>query len=160
MKRNIAFLLTAAILLPLLAGLTGCSGDKTGKSSIYKLSPENSTVNTDMGISVSLGNYVLDKETELVITQRPTEEDAEAGYKIEAYDFTLGEMTDLDDFITIRIPYDDTYREAGQDASLCVGAKYSMKLPAAGKTFFLKWIRTAKSLLSIPTTFRYLAHFT
>lgn len=147
MKKKIAFLLTVAILLPLLAGLTGCSGEKTGKTSGYKLSPENTSVNTDMGISVSLGDYVLEEETELVITQRPTEEDAEAGYKIEAYDFTLGEITDLDDFITIRIPYHDTYCEAGQDASRCVGAKYLSEATGSWEDVLFEVDKDSKELI-------------
>ncbi|MGI6150546.1 MAG: hypothetical protein ACOYIR_01135 [Christensenellales bacterium] len=51
-------------------------------------------------------------------------ENKEEGYKIEAYDFKLGEMTEFSDFITLRIPYDTSYCEEGQDPAKCVGAKY------------------------------------
>ncbi len=96
----------------------------TATSPQSTLSPENTSVTTDSGITVSLGDYVLEEETELVVTPQQTEENVETGYKIEPYDINLGNMTELDDFITIRIPYDDSYCEAGQDASRCVGAKY------------------------------------
>ena len=58
---------------------------------------------------------IPDGETELTITKQPVEENQEEGYKIEAYDISLGEMHELDDFITIRIPYDTGFCEKGQD---------------------------------------------
>jgi len=67
---------------------------------------------------------VLGREEELTVTKQPLEENKEEGYKIEAYDFRLGEMTELSDFITLRIPYDTAYCEDGQDPAKCVGAKY------------------------------------
>lgn len=73
---------------------------------------------------MEVGDYVLDGETELTVTKQPVEENKEEGYKIEAYDFTLGELHELGDYITIRIPYSTNYCEEGQDPARCVGAKY------------------------------------
>ena len=123
MKRKIISVLLAAAMLSSL--LAGCGGpDGGGKSEALTLSPEMTSVTTSDGITVVVGDYVLDGETELTVTKQPAEENKEEGYKIEAYDFTLGELHELDDFITIRIPYDTTYCDEGQDPARCVGAKY------------------------------------
>lgn len=123
MKRKIISVLLAAAMLSSL--LAGCGGpDGGGKSEALTLSPETTSVTTSDGITVVVGDYVLDGETELTVTKQPAEENKEEGYKIEAYDFTLGELHELDDFITIRIPYDTTYCDEGQDPARCVGAKY------------------------------------
>lgn len=116
MKKSISFLICIAILLPLCA----CSG---GKKS-YELSPEKTSVTTDNGISVELGDYVLDSAEKLTIETRPVEENRDEGYQIESYDFSLGELTELDDYIIIRIPYDTGYVDEGSDPAKCVGAKY------------------------------------
>ena len=122
MKRKIISVLLAAAMLSSL--LAGCGGTGGGKSEALTLSPEMTSVTTSDGITVVVGDYVLDGETELTVTKQPAEENKEEGYKIEAYDFTLGELHELDDFITIRIPYDTTYCDEGQDPARCVGAKY------------------------------------
>lgn len=146
MRRLLSGLLVAVMVLPLTVGLSGCGSEgKTGNPSHYMLSPENTSVSTDTGITVSLGDYVLEEETELVVTPRPAEEDAEAGYKIESYDFTLGDMTALDDFITIRIPYDDTYWRPDKTQVAVSVQNTLMKLPTGGKTYCLRWIGTEKS---------------
>jgi hypothetical protein len=75
MRRLLSGLLVAVMVLPLTAGLSGCSSEgKAGNSSHYMLSPENTSVSTDTGITVSLGDYVLEEETGLVVTPRPAEE--------------------------------------------------------------------------------------
>ena len=120
MKKILSILLAMAVLL---SSLTGCGGGG-GKSYAATLSPETTGTKLENGVSVELGGYVLDREEELTVTKEPVEENKEEGYKIEAYDFRLGEMTELSDFITLRIPYDTAYCEDGQDPAKCVGAKY------------------------------------
>ncbi|MGI5984229.1 MAG: hypothetical protein ACOX7O_00080 [Oscillospiraceae bacterium] len=120
MKKILSILLAMALLL---SSLTGCGGGG-GKSYAATLSPETTGTKLENGVSVELGGYVLDREEELTVTKEPVEENKEEGYKIEAYDFRLGEMTELSDFITLRIPYDTAYCEDGQDPAKCVGAKY------------------------------------
>ncbi len=118
MKTKVIALLLAIVLV--LSLLSGCGG----KSQTLTLSPETTAVTTSDGITVDVGSYVLDGEAELTVTKQPVEEHKEEGYKIEAYDISLGEMHELDDFITIRIPYDTGFCEKGQDPARCVGAKY------------------------------------
>lgn len=113
MKKIVSILLVAVLLL---GSLAGCGG---GKSDAATLSPEATGVALSNGVSVELGG-----ETELTVAKQPVEENKDEGYKIEAYDFKLGDMTELSDFITLRIPYDTAYCEDGQDPAKCVGAKY------------------------------------
>ena len=120
MKKIVSILLVAAMLL---TGLAGCGGGGS-KSDAATLSPESTGIKLENGISVELGNYVLDGEVEFTVAKLPVEENKNEGYKIEAYDFKLGDMTELSDFITLRIPYDTVYCEDGQDPAKCVGAKY------------------------------------
>ena len=120
MKKTLSILLAAALLL---SSLTGCGGGG-GKSYAATLSPETTGTKLENGVSVELGDYVLDGEAELTVAKLPVEENKDEGYKIEAYDFKLGEMSELSDFITLRIPYDTAYCEDGQDPAKCVGAKY------------------------------------
>lgn len=88
------------------------------------LSPENTSATLGDGITVDVGDFVLDGEENLTVEKQEVEENQDEGYKIEAYDFSIGDMKELDDFITIRIPYDTSFCEAGQDPARCVGAKY------------------------------------
>lgn len=120
MKKIVSILLVAVLLL---GSLAGCGGGG-GKSDAATLSPEATGVALSNGVSVELGDYVLGGETELTVAKQPVEENKDEGYKIEAYDFKLGDMTELSDFITLRIPYDTAYCEDGQDPAKCVGAKY------------------------------------
>ena len=123
-----ALLLSIAMTLSLLSGCGGSPKEKMEASSAHEqeltLSPETTAVTTNDGITVDVGDYVLDGETELTVTKQPAEENQEEGYKIEAYDISLGEMHELDDFITIRIPYDTGFCDKGEDPARCVGAKY------------------------------------
>ena len=120
MKKTVSILLAAALLL---GSLAGCGGGG-GKSDAVTLWPESTGIKLENGVSVELGGYVLDGEEELTVTKQPVEENKDEGYKIEAYDFKLGDMSELSDFIILRIPYDASYCEDGQDPAKCVGAKY------------------------------------
>ena len=132
MKTKVLALLLAIALV--LSSLTGCvsrpaeqSGNPTEQTESTKdltLSPETTAVTTADGITVDVGDFVLDGEAELTVAKQPVEEHKEEGYQIESYDISLGDMHELDDFITIRIPYDTGFCEEGQDPARCVGAKY------------------------------------
>ena len=120
MKKTVSILLVTVLLL---GNLTGCGGGG-GKNDRATLSPETTSVTLSNGVSIDLGGYVLEGEEELTVTKQPVEENKEEGYKIEAFDFKLGDITELSDFITLRIPYDTSYCDEGQDPAKCVGAKY------------------------------------
>lgn len=132
MKTKVIALLLAIALV--ISSLTGCGSrltessenpsEQSGNVKEITLSPENTAVTTDDGITVDVGDFVLDGEAELSVTKQPVEEHKEEGYQIESYDISLGDMHELDDFITIRIPYSTDFCEEGQDPDRCVGAKY------------------------------------
>lgn len=138
--RLVAMLMSLVILLSFsLTGCGGTAGNKPGsdlppvvkedekpeeKIEEFFLSPEKTDVTTEDKLKISLGDFILDEETSLRVTSLVEEENLEEGYKVQAYDIQLGDMDQLDDFIKISIPYDDSYCEAGQDLCLCVGAKY------------------------------------
>ena len=95
-----------------------------GSKNDMLMSPENTSVTTKDGIQVDVGEFVLDGEAELTVKQGGTEDHSDEGYKIDVYDIQLGDLHELGDYITIRIPYDTTYCKPGQDPAKCVGAKY------------------------------------
>lgn len=115
------------VIVLLISNLTGCAGqtENTEKANeTMSLSSENTSMTTTDGVTVDVGPYVLDDEAELNVKKLTPEGDDQAGWQIEAYDISLGEITELGDFITLRIPYDPTYCEDGQDPARCIGAKY------------------------------------
>lgn len=121
-------LFASFLAILLVASLfSGCSAGKETAT----LSPENTSVTTKSGITVDVGDYVLDGETKLTVEKQPEETNKDEGYKIESYDFTLGDLHELGDFITIRIPYDTGFCEEGQDPARCVGAKYKNETSGA-----------------------------
>ena len=87
------------------------------------LSSENTFAEAE-GVKVDVGEFVLDDEAELVVKAMPDEEDENGEYKIKSFDISVGDLHELDDFITIRIPYDDSSCDEGEDPAKCVGAKY------------------------------------
>ncbi len=143
----IAFLLAAIMILSLLSGCGGNSADKPGKKGELTLSPETTAVTTSDGITVDVGDYVLDGETQLTVAKQPAEENKDEGYKIESYDISLGEMHELNDFITIRIPYDTGFCENGQDPARCVGAKYKNETTGEWEDVLFEVDSTANELV-------------
>ena len=128
--------LSLTLVLSMLASLlTGCGAPKNSGDDVpssgpiattsYKtqLSPENTKAVTE-GVTVDVGDFVLDGTVDLTVAKKPAEENEDEGYKIQPYDISIGALSKLDDFITIRIPYDTTYCDEGQDPARCVGAKY------------------------------------
>lgn len=100
---------------------------KDGKNAnAVTVSAENLVAETESGVTVELTPFLFDygEELALSVTTGQTEDHSEDGYKIDVYDIKLGDMHELGDYITIRIPYDTTYCKAGQDPAKCVGAKY------------------------------------
>lgn len=119
-KKNLSLLLVIAMVFSLF---TGCGGNSAQSADKTELSPEVTSA-TCGGITVDVGDFVLDETTELTVSKQAAEENEDEGYKIESYDISVGDLSELNDFITIRIPYDETYCDSGQDPARCVGGKY------------------------------------
>lgn len=143
MKKTVSILLVTVLLL---GNLTGCDGGR-GKNDGATLSPETTSVTLSNGVSIDLGVYVLDGEEELTVTKQAVEENKDEGYKIEAYDFKLSDMTELSDFITLRIPYDTAYCEDGQDPAKCVGAMYKNETTGKWEDVLFEVDATANELI-------------
>ena len=111
-----------SLLLVLSLLLSACGGGG-GSAKATTLSPENTSAVSN-GVTVDVGDFVLDGEAELSVAKGQTEDHSDEGYKIDVYDIKLGDMHELGDYITIRIPYDTSYCKEGQDPAKCVGAKY------------------------------------
>lgn len=120
MKKKISKVISLLLVLSLL--LSACGGGD-GSAKATTLSPENTSAVSN-GVTVDVGDFVLDGEAELSVAKGQTEDHSDEGYKIDVYDIKLGDMHELGDYITIRIPYDTAYCKEGQDPSKCVGAKY------------------------------------
>ena len=75
-------------------------------------------------IKIDVGDFVLDGEEELIVSQLPEETTETEDQLIDAYNITLGEKSELDDFITIRIPYRTDFCDAGEDPAECVQGQY------------------------------------
>jgi hypothetical protein len=65
MKKTVSILLAAALLL---GGLAGCGGGG-GKSDAATLSSEATGVALSNGVSIELGDYVLDGEAEFAVAK-------------------------------------------------------------------------------------------
>ena len=78
-----------------------------------------SGVKVDFSDSLDTGENPVLKISE---TAEVTDEEYGAAYK--AYDITLGDIHELDGYIEIRIPYDESDIEAGQDPAGCVAGMY------------------------------------
>lgn len=133
MKRRIAILfLLAAMTLSLFSGCgkgksvpdVAAPGQIGALAANLTLSPEKTSLTTKDGVTVDMGSFVLDGEAELSVAKQPVETHMADGYQISAYDIAVGELHELDDFITIRLPYSADFCGAGQDPARCVGAKY------------------------------------
>ncbi len=122
-KRLTAALLAAALAL---SGLSGCVPKLPlpAQKSQSELSPENTSMTTAEGVTVYVGDFLLDGPEKLTVSKQEAQVNTEEGYKVDAYDIQLGNMTELEDFITIRIPYDSSICEEGEDPAECVAAMY------------------------------------
>lgn len=82
------------------------------------------TAKTDIGVSVELTEYTY--APDCALTVHPLEKvTAENGdYEIIPYDISIGDVHELDDFVTVRIPFDGSFCDPGEDPAECVGAVY------------------------------------
>ncbi|HHU54168.1 MAG TPA: hypothetical protein GXZ43_08905 [Clostridiaceae bacterium] len=75
-------------------------------------------------IKVDVGDFVLDGEEELVVTVLEQEVLEEEDKQIDVYEISIGDKSELNDFITIRMPYRTDFCDAGEDPAECVQGQY------------------------------------
>lgn len=88
---------------------------------------ENPTVQSKTGVEVTLSPFLFDyteDESPVTISDLGTETADNGDWKQSVYDVDLGGQHALDAWIDIRIPYDASFLEPGEDAAQCVAARY------------------------------------
>lgn len=76
------------------------------------------------GISAELDEYTFEEGMQLT-SRRLEPVYAENGdYVIEPYDINIGDVHELDSFVTVRIPFDSSFCDSGENPADCVGAVY------------------------------------
>ena len=75
-------------------------------------------------IKVDVGEYVLDGDEELVVTVLEQEVFEEEDRQIDVYEISIGDKSELNDFITIRMPYRTDFCDEGEDPAECVQGQY------------------------------------
>ncbi len=105
-----------------LSAFTYTDRDYAAKAKELKVSPESPSASAH-GVTIQFGEYALEGDKTLKIRELPEKTDKNNGVKVTAYDFELGDQVNFDDVITIAIPYDAKYAEAGAESE-CIGAKY------------------------------------
>lgn len=119
-RRWIALLLTACLLLPMLAAC-GKSGNAGAKEQKEKLTPENTRVGSDT-LSLNLGQYPLGEEAECRIA--PVEDPPPLdGADIRAFSFEIDTQEELLSVMELTIPYDDAALQ-GQPPQGNIAAAY------------------------------------
>lgn len=91
------------------------------QTEVVKVSPENLEASTSSGLSVRLTEYVLDGETELKVEKEKPIQAKNGDYVITPYEVALGDIHEMSDFVEIRIPYDSSFYDAGENPEDCVG---------------------------------------
>ena len=103
---------------------TGGKPGKTGKA--VAVTAEDPVVETESGVTVELSPFLFDYDEELPVTV--TEGGSEMLYdgvcRVTSYDINVGDLKELGTYIDIRLPYDGTMCDPGEDPAECVGAKY------------------------------------
>ena len=104
---------------------TGLKGGSK-QAELLKASPENLSVSGKDGVTVVLSPFLFDydEEREVSVRSAGTEKATNGDWQLSAYDIGFDDLHELDTFIDIRLPYDGTFCDAGEDPAECVGAKY------------------------------------
>ncbi len=110
------------------------SGKKDTKKIQVKKTLETETMSRDQltavfpesGLSLALTEFILEdgQEETLRIESMDPVYAKNGDYVIKPYHVDLGEFHELTDFVTLRIPYDTSFCDAGEDPAECVGGVY------------------------------------
>ncbi|MBR5709074.1 MAG: zinc ribbon domain-containing protein [Oscillospiraceae bacterium] len=99
-------------------------GGKTGKA--VTVTAEDPVAETESGVTVELSPFLFDYDEELpvTVTSKGSETLYDGVCRVTSYDVNVGDLKELGTYIDIRIPYDGTMCDPGEDPAECVGAKY------------------------------------
>lgn len=82
---------------------------------------------TTSGVSVELNEYVYEPDMLLNVEPKKAVYAENGDYVITPYEIDIGGVHELDDFVTVRIPFDGSFCDQGEDPAECVGAVYLNK---------------------------------
>lgn len=144
MKKHLSLLLAIFMLLNMLT-LFSCSirpgeGKETATEApvppapvvageeTVTMTPQAPQAVLGSGVSVEMSSYLVREDQPLTVTEMSPVTVADGsewdGFRLTVYDVTMGERHQFGEYFTIRLPYDPTYLESGQDPSLCVTARW------------------------------------
>lgn len=78
------------------------------------------------GVTVALTPFILDdgQNEKMTVESMSPVYDNSGNYVIKPYRLSLGDIHELEDFVEIRIPYDTSFCDAGENPADCVGGVY------------------------------------
>lgn len=122
-----AIVVALIVLITLLIVFCG-NNDKSNApapiSANKTISPENHIVEWDDGLKIDVGTFAVDEEKEIIVTKKNAEINDAEGSKLQAYDISIDGVSQLNDYIEIRIPYDAAFIDENADEALCVCGLY------------------------------------
>ncbi|MBP0986231.1 MAG: hypothetical protein J6P39_04405, partial [Oscillospiraceae bacterium] len=115
-----------------LPDLTGYENTKATSMSVVEqgsvsadLIEYGGTIICDGGVSVEVTPWLnLPEGAAVTVSKNETVTDEEMGAAYTVYEISMGDVHDLGGYVSIRIPYEGTNIEAGQDPAMCVAGMY------------------------------------
>ena len=144
MKKHLSLMLACIMLLNILP-LSACSlrHDESGETGTeasdvpapavageetVTVTPQAPRAVLESGVTVEMSSYLVREEQTLTVKEMSPVTIADGGewdgFRLTVYDVTMGERHQFGEYFTIRLPYDPSYLENGQDPSLCVTARW------------------------------------
>ena len=89
------------------------------------IAEDGGTLSSKEGVSVDFTPGLnVPEDASLTVTKQETVTDDELGATYTVYEFSLGDVHDLGGYVSIRIPYDGSGIEPGEDPAQCVAGMY------------------------------------
>ncbi len=121
-NKSLSLFMVLVLMTNLLVGCGQSGGEKS-----YTITEEKPTIE-GKGINLKFSEYDINEKTKITVSKAEpqnifSEEVSETDVKLEAFDIKAEEIEQFTDLIEIRIPYDETFIEAG-NVDKNVGAMY------------------------------------
>lgn len=88
------------------------------------VSEESLNADTGFGVNVALTEYVLKEDAQLTVASKENIYEENGDYIITPVSVELGEVHRFNDYVTVEIPYDDSFMDNGESAEDCVCGVY------------------------------------
>lgn len=97
---------------------------KVTNQETINVSLDNLSAATSFGINVTLTEYAIKEDTEISITSKEKIYEGSGDYSISPVSIDMGNVHQLNDYVTIEIPYDESFMDSGESAEDCVCGVY------------------------------------